>query len=272
MRNRVSVWRRFGRITLWCVAAAAVVFALQLTVLAYPQPFFSEKAQVGTVTLYSDTKSPWPLDSLAWEADQRLRASCLYDSDRNVRVFLFYNEGTFRFFARLSFLRPDLQGFNLSLFGNSYINLSRIQRMAARRADAPEFSIAEGSPVHIIVHEAAHGYLADHIGRSGWKRLPLWKQEGYPEYVANISEMRKEDGATLLKRIEILNDDEIWGGRQNRARVHYEAELLWEFLLDVKGYSIEAIIADTVTREDVYNDLMAWYAQQQPSRSESDRQ
>ena len=262
MKKRTSAWRRVGRVVVWCVLAAVVVFALQLTVLAYPQPFFSDRARAGAVTLYSDATGELPLDSLAWEADRRLRASDLYDSTRNDRVFLIHNEGTFRFFARISFLRPDLQGFNLSLFDNSFINLSRIQRMAANSNDAPDFSIREGDIAHIVVHEIAHGYLADRIGRSAWKRLPLWKQEGYPEYVANIAEIRATDRAALVDRIDVLNDEDIWRSRRSHARVHYEAELLWEYLLEVKGYSIMEIVADSVTREDVHRELLVWYDRQ----------
>jgi len=40
-----------------------------------------------------------------------------------------------------------------------------------------------------------------------------------------------------------------WDGERDWGRIHYEAGLLFEYLLDVKGYALEDIIADSVTRQ-----------------------
>jgi hypothetical protein len=97
------------------------------------------------------------------------------------------------------------------------------------------------------------------IGRSRFTELPHWKQEGFPEYVANIGEIREDSLATLPSRIEKLNDDRLWDGYHRWNRIHYEASLLVEFLLDVEGYTAEEIVADSVTREETLAALKAWY-------------
>ena len=268
-KGKARISRRILRAILWLITALLVLFGLQLTALAFPQPFFSHRAQAGAVTIYSGDSRKSELDALASEADRRLQASSLYDSTRSDRVFVFDNEGLFRTYARVSFLRPDLQGFCLSIFNNSYINVPRIQRLAGYANPIPKFSIAEGSLVHVIVHEIAHTYLFDHIGRSTWKALPLWKREGYCEYVANKAIIDQDSSSSIRHRLDILNDDSIWGPGYSHARVHYEAELLWGFLLDIECYSIEDIVADSVLRDDVLADLAIFCTGRDSSRADA---
>lgn len=236
----------------------AVLVGAQMAVLAFPQVFFNHSARVGAVTIYTDAPGEIPLDSLAIEVDRYLQVSTMYDSTGRERAFVFESERFFHLFARLSFQRPDIQGFCLTVFGNSFINASRVRRAGDLTGRRVAYSITEESLVHVIVHEITHDYLADIIGRSTWKKLPLWKQEGYCEYVANITAIRDDSLESPAGRIGILHDDSIWGRHYGHDRRHYEAELLWEYLLDIKGYSIPDIVSDTVTREDVLREMTEW--------------
>jgi hypothetical protein len=116
---------------------------------------------------------------------------------------------------------------------------------------------------HIVVHELAHQYMAEEIGRRRFLQIPLWKQEGYPEYIANIAAIRDDDRATMQQRIKVLTDDFMWGGSAyGHARVHYRAELMVEFLIEAKGYSLADIMADSVKEQDTYDEMMAWAEEQ----------
>ena len=117
---------------------------------------------------------------------------------------------------------------------------------------------------HIAAHEIGHQYIADRIGSGHWRALPHWKQEGLPEYIAEI---RADPSLDLVSRIEVLEDDSRWtstpaGRRRGWARVHYEAGLLVEFLLDVQGLSLEQIVSDRVTKSDTHSAMMSWTSPQ----------
>jgi hypothetical protein len=110
-----------------------------------------------------------------------------------------------------------------------------------------------------MAHEVAHLYLVDSIGRRAWSKLPHWKQEGVPEYIANIGLIRGDSTTSLPHRIGILLEDGYWSGPRSWDRIHYEAGLLVEFLLDVRGVEFRDVIADSVTREITYEAMADWY-------------
>ncbi len=70
-----------------------------------------------------------------------------------------------------------------------------------------------------------------------------------------------DPAATIQARFAVLEDDTCWRPGRDWARIHYEAELLVEFLLDVKGHTPEEVIADQVTREETVRELASWCRQ-----------
>ena len=160
---------------------------------------------------------------------------------------------------------PLAQGFNLSAFGNSFISLQRITELARERGPQPKFSLWEESVAHIIAHELAHQYLVNRYGRGMWRNLSHWKQEGLPEYLANIAAIRADSTTSLAERIRVLYDDRVWSGARGRdwCRIHYEAELLVEYLHDVRGYSLEQIMDDSVSEQETLRNMAAWLNEQE---------
>ncbi len=262
IKKRKSLFRKIIRWFLWIIAVLLILFALQATVLAFPQLIVGDNVQVGFVKMYYDDNSAIDIKQLAEDVDRRLRASGFYDSTRTECVFYFQSQRLYTLFARLSLVTPLAQGYNLSVFHNSFISGSRIAALAERTGGIPKYGIWEGSAAHIIAHEIGHQYVADRIGRGIWRQLPHWKQEGLPEYIANIGTIRLDTAATLPHRIDILEDDFVWSGYNSWDRVHYRAELLVEYLIEKEGYTIEGIIADSVTLNETNAAMMEWYAAQ----------
>ncbi|MBU8932514.1 MAG: hypothetical protein KOO62_00765 [candidate division Zixibacteria bacterium] len=253
-----TILHKIGRWSLWLVLALFFLFCLQVTVLAFPQLIATNSVQSGTITLYYDGIHDTTIELLAEEVEQRLRASGYYDPNRSDRVYYIRNQTAYNVLARLALVTPLAQGFNLSVLGNSFVCETRVSALASRSGGLPKFSIFEGDPAHTMAHEVGHQYMIDRIGRSMWRRLPHWKQEGFPEYVANIGNIRKDSLATLPHRIAVLNDNHPWGGEYGWDRVHYEAGLLVEFLLDIRHYSIEDIVADSVTLWETHDAMLEW--------------
>ncbi len=263
MKTLRSFARDCFRILRWAVLAALLLFGVQVGLLAFPQVFFSGRAEAGTVTLFHNGLRDEPALRLAADIDQRLQGSRFYDPTRRDRVFLFQDRNRYKQYLKLTFQRTVPSGFNLSMVGNSYVCEAVVRELGEATGGQPGFSIWDGDLAHIAAHEIGHQYIADRIGDGRWRRLPHWKQEGLPEYIANIGPIRKKPSLDLSARIGLLKNDALWGAtppgrRPGWDRVHYEAELLVEFLLDVKGMTLEQVVSDQVHRADTYSAMMNW--------------
>ena len=242
--------------------ALLALFGFQVAVLAFPQVLFSNRLQSSSVVVYFDDQAGDEVARMAESVETRLRGSGYYDPSVSHRVFLFGNQPKYAVFARLALVTPRAQGFALSAFGNTYVSGPNVAANAQMTGGRPRYGIREGDPAHIIAHEIGHLYMTHRIGRDVWAELPRWKQEGFPEYVANIALVRSDRAATLPRRIDILNDGRSWNAQQQWDRIHYEAELLVEFLFDVQSATLEDIVADSVTRDGTLAAMLAWREKQ----------
>jgi len=234
------------------------LIALQVTVLALPQILMSNHLQSGTVVIYFDGQAEDKIARLAENVERRLRGSGYYDPSYTGQVFFFDSQFRYALVARLSLVSTKAQGFALSVFDNTYISGPNIAGMAQMTGGRPRYGIWEGDPAHTIAHEIGHHYMIDRIGRDTWIELPQWKQEGFPEYVANIALIRSDDVATLPHRIDLLADGRNWGWQRRWDRTHFEAALMVEFLLDVHGYTLDDIVSGSVTRDGTYAAMVEW--------------
>jgi len=261
---------RSARRWLWLLLIVPVLFGAQVAALAFPQVLFSEHVRVGTVTLYHDGLGDERALRLAGEIDRRLQGSRFHDPTRDDPLFVFREHGTYGLYRKLLFSSIVPSGFNLPMFGNSYVCEAVVNELGQASGGRPRFSIWDGDLAHVAAHEIGHQVVADRIGSRRWRALPHWKQEGLPEYIANIGPIRAEPTMSLAARIRILNDDARWtaqppGRRPGWDRVHYEAGLLVEFLLDVQGLSLEELVSDRVTQRDARAAMMSWAASAEPT-------
>jgi len=95
---------------------------------------------------------------------------------------LCYDQRLFSAFATISLLKPDIQGFNLSIMGNTFVCIPKIQALKESHGNFPTYNVREGNIAHTIAHEIIHEYTMDAIGFNKYRKLPVWKSEGYAEY------------------------------------------------------------------------------------------
>ena len=253
--------KRLICLSLWLVTVVIAVFALQVGLLAFPQVLLSNKAEAGSVVVFYDGDPDPTVQQLVEDTDHRLRAGGFGDPENPERIFFFRSQRFYSLFARLARMPTEAQGFGISFMGTTYVSGPRVEALGDRTSHAPRYSVWEGSIPHTLAHEIAHLYMVDSIGRSTWTSLPQWKREGFPEYVANIGLIRSDPAASLPSRIDVLLNDEQWIGPRSWDRIHYEAGLLMEFLLDVRGYDLGTVIPDSISREDTHAAMLEWRRQ-----------
>jgi len=256
----MSARQGFVRLLLWIGLIAAVLLVSWIGLLAFPQVLCTQHVQAGSLTLYYDDMPRHEAEKLAHAVADRLERSGYFTSSRTMRAFVFRSRSRFAWITLLTGQPAGVQGFNLSVLGNSFVSAPRVAALGELSGGGPRYSVWEGDLSHTVAHEIAHQYLANRLGRRG---LPQWKREGLAEYIANIGLIRDDGAADLRSRWDALHDDRAWkaapgGGRRGWDRIHYEAGLLVEFLVDVEGRSLEDVLSASVTEEKTRSALRAW--------------
>lgn len=238
------------------VAVMIVIVLLCLGVLTTPGLFMPEHKQYGAITVHTETPIGPETDSIMAEIFTRLEAVPIYDPDRKMNLILCSTQGKFSFFSQLTLRDKRVMGY--CLLGNAYVNLDFIRDLRVRTGGRPKYHTREGSVVHVATHELMHQYLGDAYGEIASRSLPTWKVEGYCEYGVNHFVAPRDSGYSIAERIDIYLDDSQWNPSASTHRPHYIWGLMMEYLTNVKGLSFEQVMADGVTKDAVYQEMMAW--------------
>jgi hypothetical protein len=189
--------------------------------------------------------------------DQRLKACELFDENLQHNIYIFSSESKFKFYANVAGSAYPAQGFNMHAFDKIYISKPFIEQVHSDRQEANKivpYSAMEGNLEETICHEIIHSFVYNKLGNKKASSLPTWKQEGYAEYGANILLKRNDTTYSFKKRIELYNDASFWDGNKF-VFDYYEAEILVEFLIDVKKMTFEQLMADTFTYDIALKEL-----------------
>ena len=122
-----------------------------------------------------------------------------------------------------------------------------------------------------IAHEMMHCLEASHFGVMGsrpFKNIPLWKWEGYPEYIAYRSYRLNEDSLLLINLalldslknetyypVEVSTDE----GKSFTGLDYFRWWLMIKYCMDIKGMSLIQIMKDDVQSDKVYAGMMNSY-------------
>jgi hypothetical protein len=253
-----GILRKIIKWSIRIVAVVLIVFAMQLTVLAFPQPFFSHKMETDYGTVYSDKEFTPELINSINDVSLRLKAVELYGPEKDDCIFICHSKKLYSFFARLTLVTPMAQGYNLSVFHNSFVSMTRLHQLRDISGGFPPYAITEGNPAHTIVHELVHQYIVDEIGFWANRKTPPMKLEGLAEYGSSIAHIRSDAVHTLPRRIDILLNDNHWYAGYDRVREHYKAALVIEYLAEIEGYRFADMIDDSVTIDGAYRDMIQW--------------
>ena len=189
---------------------------------------FPYRADFGGTTVLSEQ----PIDRAAMgqvlaRADGLLAASPLYRPGLSRQVVL--TDGGWRWDmlsigarGSIAFRRPFAQAL---IFNRSSVAADRVTN------GAPLGGVRTLSGT--IAHEMTHRLVADHIGEWAALRLPAWKREGYPDYVAQETSIRPQDEALIRER-----------DPNARVLAYYEGRRRVAAELARNGGSVDALLAD----------------------------
>lgn len=241
------------------LVALALILAIPISALAFPYPFFEHSGKFGHCVVYSDEEWFPGFDAVMRDVNMRLESVDLLPAGSENRIFLCRSQKRYSTLARISRVNPNVQGFNLSIFGNTFVSVPRVDYTRMVSGGLPRYGVREGDLAHVIAHEVIHDLCQNRIGFINYLRLPVWKREGYAEYGAVAGAIRRAGGPGLKERIPVLLNDCNWYGPEDYAKEYYRGELLVEYLSDIEGLTFEQIMSDDVVLNEAHERMMKWY-------------
>jgi hypothetical protein len=218
------------------------------TLLAHPEPLFAHQLAYRNFRVYSRDPLDPRLQPILDTVAVRLAASPLNDPTMIHRIFVLGSPSWNAFFngpyQRAMGRRYEIGG---SIF---------VPTIDLARGDVVHFDGRRARAVWILTHEATHSLVARRVGPWREMHLPRWKREGYPEYVASGHPISLRDGVALLD--QSYGSAIPVGGGYQVPRSYFEDQMLVTYVLDVRGWTVDQLFADTVERDGVERDLRAW--------------
>jgi hypothetical protein len=247
--------RRSLKVLAGIVIVVAVLLAMQISVVAFPHPWFERSVRDGRLTIYTDDVAGPELETVVRGVRERIQAAEIYDESVDLRVFVCNSQRLYNLFARLSRVPTHVPGFNLSLFNNSFVSVPLLERRQHTNRAGVKHSVLAGELDEAIAHELIHDFTQEKIGFFAYRQLPRWKSEGYAEYAANRAPLNRDAERSLADRVSLMKT----GLSDPRARAYYRWNLVVEFLAEVRGYTFADINDPAVTLDDATTQMMAWY-------------
>jgi hypothetical protein len=239
-----------------------IVFALGLTaIILFPQPLFANKLEHGNFRVYANEKINEKIIDILDAAKDRAASSELYDRDYHYDILL--SDGSF------------YNSIDDLVLGSGVAGRAVDNNVVIKIPVDIEHNIATGKRSRVnltwlIAHEMVHCLQENRFGMFRFNPLhhpPVWKLEGYPEYVSRV-DSRSVPSYSLIKEIEHYTElarsaSDGWLEVEPGHRMpdsYVKGKLMIEYLIDEKGLTYQQILDEEIGEEQVYKEMMQWYA------------
>lgn len=238
-----------------------------ISLVVFPQSLFANKLEHEKFLVYYN--NPIEEDKLRLilnDAYQLVERCELHDSDYRFDIFL--ADGNL--FNQID----DLQGKGPSAratAGNIIIKVPIDAELNLAHSPISRINLTE-----LIAHEMVHLLQAHTYGLINFspvKHPPMWKLEGYPEYVARESR-RRPNAYDLIAEIErfLALEQMSPNGFHEVVEGHFmpayylKGRLMIEYLMDVRSMTYDSILKDTRSEDEIFNEMLHWM-KSQPSEN-----
>lgn len=238
-------WIRFLITLLGIVSGIVLAYG---TLLAFPEPLFDHRYDYREFAVYSHRPLDARIEPILDTVAERLAASPWNTPPMRQRVFVAGTPGWYTF---LNGPYRVAMGRRYELGGSIFI---------------PTLDLAAGEVVHfdgrrtkaawVLAHEAAHGLIQRRLGLIATARLPRWKREGYPEWVATGDEV------TLAEGMRELDRPSGWSpvvGGYSVPRTYLKAHMMVRYQLEVAHTDLTGLFADSLHGDQVERELRRWW-------------
>jgi hypothetical protein len=205
-----------------------------LLLISFPQPLFAYSVAYDRYTVHS--REPMTgIEHVIDAAEQRLKVSPIYND--SVRPSIYLTNGH-RMYALLSHKAYKSFANSVPFIDNIFINKTDISADLVY-IDRPLNDHRSLSGV--IAHEVTHLLIRQRYGTVAASMMPVWKNEGYCEYIAGDSTIPLSEGIRLWR--ENPSDDSSYRYLKYHAMIKY--------LLEVEGMTVDEMFTRTLDEKEV---------------------
>ena len=135
---------------------------------------------------------------------------------------------------------------------------------------------------NVLTHEVTHSLVFARLGLANTARLPMWKAEGYPEYIA-AAVVRSQSGYSLRGSVARLLEADLTRLKDAQGNIaplrydcigksylkneagdfwhtcYYLSRVLVEYVLDKKGLSFDRLAQPSIDETQTLNELLRDY-------------
>jgi len=273
--------RKTLKVAGWSFGTLFLLLCIFLGLLLFPGFLFAHRLEHGNLVVYSNQDLGAGIDPILREVDRRLASSEINAPAISHRIFFGHDAPVFgalqrartEIFFRTIGMKPS-PTYNASWPPHiSHVvtfDVPDTAHDALRRSAWPE----KLNMTHILTHEVAHTLVLAKLAIPNTARLPMWKAEGYPEYVA-MSAIRSQPGYSLRASVaRILATDlplepmrydcigQSYLEDENEDSWHtcyYLARVLVEYVLDRKGLSFGELAQPSISESETLRELLRDY-------------
>lgn len=241
------------KILITLVAMAGLLFLFVL----YPNNLFAKRKAFKAFNLYSNKEIKGDYQPILDKAIDIVKTSELYDSNYKYDIFL--TDETVYKSVIFKLIGPSLAR---SIDNNILLNISAdfSQNLLIGPKNNRNLTLT-------IAHEMVHCLQINKFGALKFNPLhhpPIWKLEGYPEYVANRDEI-KAPGYKFAETVKKLRAYEARKAEWVELQpghfdpiVYFKGRVMMEYLINIKGMSYEQILSDELKEETVDQEINHW--------------
>jgi len=281
--------RRTLKVTGWSFGGLVLLLGTFIGLLAFPGFLFAHKLEQANLKVYSEEALNDRIEPILREVDRRLTTSEINDPSLTHHIFFGHDA---QIFGALQEARTQIVYRTMGVKPSSTYNvswppyLSHIVTFDLPDAahDALRRSAWPGhfNMTHILTHEVTHTLVTAKLGLANISRLPMWKAEGYPEYIAMAASRLQADYSLRASVSRILAADLAWIrnaqgdfqpmrydciGRsylkdENDDSWHtcyYLSRVLVEYLIDRKGLTFDQLMQPSVNESETLRELLGAY-------------
>jgi len=281
--------RKTLKIAGWSFGALLALLGIFVGLLLFPGFLFAHKLEQGNLVAYSDEELSGRIEPVLREIDRRLATSAINDPAITHRIF--FGEDA-QIFGALQRARAEIVYRTIGMKPALNYNASWPPLISHTvTLDLPDFAHdvlrrpawpGHFNMTHILTHEVTHTLVTEKLGLANVSRLPMWKAEGYPEYVA-MSANRSQAGYSLRASVaRVLAADLAWlrNAQGDFASMRYDcvgrsylkdenddswhtcyylARVLVEYVMDTKGLTFDQLMQPSIKESETLREMLAAY-------------
>lgn len=234
-----------------------------LTIILFPKPLFANRLEHGQFIVHSNSEIDSDITDILDNATNLVKHSELYDPEIRFDIYLSYN-------TLFNKIDDTFIGHGPSARAtNNYVTFKVAVDIKRNLFFPTYYQKCEGNLTYLLAHEIVHILQESKYGKlkfNPFRHPEPWKLEGYPEYIARRPTRLATD-YNLVKEINRYIELEskltdIWisidEGGCKAPKYYFKGRLITEYLMDIKHLSYDKILADTISEDSIYAEMIKW--------------